>query len=65
MLVELGLVEHNYQSVLAVLNDGATVVGVARRHGWRARRCTTGRAATRARVCEGLIARCGPLLCPH
>ena len=31
MLVELGLVEQRYQAVLEVLNDGASVVDVARR----------------------------------
>lgn len=33
MLVELGLVEQRYQAVLEVLNDGASVTDVARRHG--------------------------------
>ena len=33
MLVELGLVEQRYQAVLEVINDGATVTDVARRHG--------------------------------
>jgi transposase InsO family protein len=33
MLVELGLVEQRYQAVLEVLNNGATVTEVARRHG--------------------------------
>ena len=33
MLVELGLVEQRYQAVLEVLNDGASVVDVARRYG--------------------------------
>ena len=33
MLVELRLVEQRYQAVLEVLNDGATVTDVARRHG--------------------------------
>ena len=33
MLVELGLVEQRYQAVLDVLNNGATVTDVARRHG--------------------------------
>ena len=33
MLVELGLVEQRYRAVLEVLNDGATVVEVARRYG--------------------------------
>ncbi len=32
MLVELRLVEQRYQAVLEVLNDGATVIDVARRH---------------------------------
>jgi len=33
VLVELGLVEQRYQAVLEVVNDGATVIDVARRHG--------------------------------
>lgn len=33
MLVELGLVEQRYRAVLEVLDDGATVVEVARRYG--------------------------------
>ncbi len=33
MLVELRLVEQRYQAVLEVLNDGAAVLDVARRHG--------------------------------
>ncbi len=33
MLVELGLVEQRYRAVLEVLNDGASVVDVARRYG--------------------------------
>lgn len=33
MLVELGLVEQRYRAVLVVLDDGATVVDVARRCG--------------------------------
>jgi transposase-like protein len=33
VLVELGLVEQRYRAVLEVLNDGATVVDVARRYG--------------------------------
>jgi transposase InsO family protein len=33
VLVELNLVEQRYQAVLGVLNDGATVTDVARRHG--------------------------------
>jgi transposase-like protein len=33
VLVELGLVEQRYQAVLEVLNDGAAVLDVARRHG--------------------------------
>ena len=32
MLVELNLVEQRYQPVLEVLNDGASVTDVARRH---------------------------------
>ncbi len=33
MLVELNVVEQRYQAVLEVLNDGASVTDVARRHG--------------------------------
>src|SRR3954464_14470113 len=33
VLVELRLVEQRYQAVLEVLNDGASVTDVARRHG--------------------------------
>jgi hypothetical protein len=33
VLVELGLVEQRYRAVLEVLDDGATVVEVARRYG--------------------------------
>ena len=33
MLVELNLVEQRYRAVLEVLNDGASVTDVARRHG--------------------------------
>ena len=33
MLVDLGLVEQRYNAVSEVLNDGATVTDVARRHG--------------------------------
>jgi transposase-like protein len=32
VLVELGLVEQRYAAVLEVINDGATVTDVARRH---------------------------------
>jgi transposase-like protein len=42
MLVELRLVEQRYQAVLEVLNDGASVTGVARRYGWPARPCRVG-----------------------
>ena len=33
MLVELNVVELRFQAVLEVLNDGASVTDVARRHG--------------------------------
>ena len=33
MLVELNVVEQRYQAVSEVLNDGASVTDVARRHG--------------------------------
>lgn len=42
MLVELGMVEQRYGAVLEVLDEGAAVTDVARRYGWRGRRCTSG-----------------------
>ena len=33
MLVELGVVEQRYRAVLEVLDEGASVTDVARRHG--------------------------------
>jgi hypothetical protein len=42
VLVELGLVEQRYRAVLEVLDDGATVVEVARRYGLPGRPCTPG-----------------------
>jgi transposase-like protein len=50
VLVELGLVEQRYRAVLEVLDDGATVVDVARRdgvarqtlHGWLRRYAAAG-----------------------
>ena len=41
MLVELGRVEQRHRAVLEVL-DGAAVMDVARRSGYRARACTLG-----------------------
>ena len=42
VLVELGVVEQRYGAVLEVLDEGAAVTDVARRYGWRGRRCTSG-----------------------
>ena len=58
MLVELRLVEQRYQAVLEVLNDGATVTDVARRHGvarqtvheWLTRYATAGLGGLASRV---------------
>jgi transposase InsO family protein len=66
VLVELGVVEQRYQAVLEVLNDGATVTGVARRygvarqtvHGWLRRYADRGLA--------GLVDQSSkPRSCPH
>src|SRR3954454_6072295 len=66
MLVELGLVEQRYQAVLEVLNAGASVIDVARRHGvarqtvheWLRRYATEG--------LRGLADRSSrPVSCPH
>jgi leucine-zipper of insertion element IS481 len=53
VLVELGLVEQRYRAVLEVLDDGATVVEVARRYGLAGRPCTPGCAGTRLEVWVG------------
>ncbi len=48
MLVELNAVAQRYQAVPEVLNDGASVTDVARRHGSPGRPCTSGCALTRS-----------------
>jgi hypothetical protein len=53
VLVELGLVGQRYRAMLEVLNDGATVVGVARRTGSRGRWCTHGCAGMPQRAWVG------------
>ena len=66
MLVELGLVEQRYQAVLEVVNDGASVVDVARRygvarqtvHGWLRAYATGGLGGLADRSSR-------PLSCPH
>ena len=66
MLVELRLVEQRYQAVLEVLNDGATVTDVARRHGvarqtvhgWLRRYAAGGLAGLADESSK-------PLSCPH
>ena len=66
MLVELRFVEQRYQAVLEVLNDGATVVDVARRfgvarqtvHGWLRSYASSGLAGLADRSSK-------PLSCPH
>lgn len=66
MLVELGLVEQRYQAVLEVLNDGAAVLDVARRHGvarqtvhdWLRRYAKGGLAGLADKTSR-------PLSCPH
>lgn len=66
MLVELGLVEQRYQAVLEVLNDGASVIDVARRYGvarqtvhdWLRSYASGGLAALADKTSR-------PLSCPH
>ena len=66
MLVELRLVEQRYQAVSEVLNDGATVTDVARRHGvarqtvhgWLRRYAAGGLAGLADQTSK-------PLSCPH
>lgn len=66
MLVELGVVEQRYQAVLEVLNDGASVTEVARRHGvarqtvhdWLRRYARDGLGGLADRSSK-------PLSCPH
>ena len=66
MLQELGLVEQRYQAVRDVLNDGASVTDVARRHGvsrqtvheWLVKYANQGLVGLMDRSCK-------PLSCPH
>ena len=66
MLVELGLVEQRYRAVLEVLDDGATVVEVARRygvarqtvHGWLRRYAAAGLGGLADQSSR-------PATCPH
>jgi len=41
VLLGLGVAEQWYRAVLEVVDEGASVTDVARRHGWRGRRCTS------------------------
>ena len=66
MLRELGLVEQRYQAVREVLNDGATVVDVARRHGVCRQTVHEWLVKYANRGLVGLMDRsCKPLSCPH
>jgi transposase-like protein len=66
VIVELSVVEQRYQAVLEVVNDGATVTDVARRHGvarqtvheWLRRYASKGLAG----LVDGSTR---PLSCPH
>ncbi len=66
VLVELNLVEQRYQAVLEVLNDGASVTDVARRHGVARQ---TVHQWLRRYAAEGLAGLADhsskPLTCPH
>jgi hypothetical protein len=65
-LVELGLVEQRYRAVLEVLNDGASVVDVARRYGVARQTVHMWLRAYAARGLGGLADRSSrPLSCPH
>jgi transposase InsO family protein len=66
VLVELGLVEQRYQAVLEVINDGATVTEVARRHGVARQTVHVWLRAYAADGLRGLADRSSrPLSCPH
>lgn len=66
MLVELGLVEQRYQAVLEVLNDGASVTDVARRHGVARQTVHVWLNAYAAEGLRGLADRSSkPQSCPH
>jgi len=66
MLVELRLVEQRYQAVLEVLNEGATVVDVARRYGVARQTVHGWLRVYAAEGLGGLADRSSrPLSCPH
>jgi transposase InsO family protein len=66
MLVELGLVEQRYQAVLEVLNDGASVVDVARRYGVARQTVHDWLRKYAGQGLRGLADRSSrPLSCPH
>jgi transposase len=66
MLVELGLVEQRYQAVLAVINDGAMVTDVARRHGVARQTVHVWLRAYAAEGVRGLADHSSrPWSCPH
>ena len=66
MLVELGLVEQRYQAVLEVLNDGASVTDVARRHGVARQTVHDWLRKYASEGLRGLADRSSkPLSCPH
>ena len=66
MLVELGLVEQRYQAVLEVLNDGASVVDVARRYGVARQTVHVWLRTYGTEGLGGLADRSSkPLSCPH
>jgi transposase-like protein len=66
MLVGLGLVEQRVQAVLEVLNDAASVTGVARRYGVARQTLQVWLRAYGAQGLGGLVDRSSkPLSCPH
>jgi transposase InsO family protein len=66
VLVELGLVEQRYAAVLEVINDGATVTDVARRHGVARQTVHEWLRKYAAQGLAGLVdGSAKPLSCPH
>ena len=66
MLVELGLVEQRYQAVREVIDDGATVTDVARRHGVARQTVHVWLRRYAAHGLAGLVdVRSKPLSCAH
>ena len=66
MLVELSLVEQRDQAVLEVINDGAPVIEVARRHGVARQTVHEWLRKYAAEGLRGLADRSSkPLSCPH